>query len=118
VLTIPDRKKLVGICEMLASPVDAEALVAARKAAQFLRGRNLSWSDVLHAAPPKPVTIRADRNWRQTTEQIAYDHEMALADWEAKFVQDLLRRGVAPTDRQAKVLRDIAQKVGVPEWSA
>jgi hypothetical protein len=117
-LSVSERKRLAGICGLFASSSDGEALNAARMANEFLRSRNLSWADVLHAAPPEPVTIPADRNWRQTTEQILYDHEMALADWETKFVQGLLRRGYAPTDRQAKVLRDIAQKVGVPEWSS
>jgi hypothetical protein len=115
-LSVSERKKLAGICGLFASSSDGEVLNAARMAGEFLRRRNLSWTDVLHAAPPEPVTIPADRNWRQTAEQILYDHEMALADWETKFVQDLLRRGIAPTGRQANVLRDIAQKVGVPEW--
>jgi hypothetical protein len=117
-LSVAERKRLAGICGLFESNSDGEVLTAARMAAEFLRSRNLSWGDVLHAAPPEPVTIRADRNWRQVAEQILYEHEMGLVDWEAKYVQDLLRHGVAPTDRQAKVLRNIAQKVGVPEWSA
>jgi hypothetical protein len=117
-LSVSERKRLAGICGMFASSSDGEALNAARMADEFLRSRNLSWSDVLHAEPPAPVVVHSDRNWRKTAEQILYDHEQALIAWEARFVQDLLRRGYAPTERQAAVLSRIAGKCGVPGWQA
>jgi hypothetical protein len=117
-LSVLERKRLAGICGLFASSSDGEALNAARKADEFLRNRNLSWADVLHAEPPAPVVVQSDRNWRQVAEQILYDHEQALTAWEARFVQDRLRRGCAPSEAQAVVLLRIADKCGVPGWQA
>jgi hypothetical protein len=117
-LSVSELKRLAGICGLFASSSDGEALNAARLADEFLRRRNLSWADVLHAEPPALVVVQCDRNWRKTAEQIVYDHEQALIAWEARFVQDLLRRGYAPTERQAVVLLRIARKCGVPGWQA
>jgi hypothetical protein len=117
-LSVSELKKLARICGLLASSSDGEVLNAARMASVFLRNHNLSWSDVLHAEPPAPVVVQSDRNWRKTAEQILYDHEQALVTWEARFVQDLLRRGYAPTGQQAVVLLRIADKCGVPGWQA
>jgi hypothetical protein len=117
-LSVSERKRLAGICGLFASSSDGEALSAARMADEFLRSRSLSWSDVLHAEPPAPAVVQSDRNWRKAAEQILDDHEQALIAWEARFVQDLLRRGYAPTAEQAVVLLRIADKCGVPGWQA
>jgi hypothetical protein len=117
-LSVAELKRLAGICGLFASSSDGEALTAARMAAEFLRNRGLSWIDVLHAEPPAPVVVQSDRNWRQTAEQILYDHEQALEAWEARFVQGLLRGGLAPAEPQSVVLLRIARKCGVPGWRA
>jgi hypothetical protein len=117
-LSVSERKRLAGICGLFSSSSDGEALTAARMADEFLRSRNLVWSDVLHAEPPAAVVVQSDRNWRKTAEEILFDHEQALIAWEARFVQGLLRRGYAPTERQVVVLLHIAEKCGVPGWQA
>jgi hypothetical protein len=115
-LTVPERKRLVGICERLASPFDGERAAAALLAHQFLAARGLTFADVLHAEPPPPVVVPAYRTWREAGETCLYDHSQALTEWEARFLQDVLRRGYALTERQAFVMRRICQKTGVPEW--
>jgi membrane-bound lytic murein transglycosylase B len=115
-LTLPALKRLAAILERTASPFDAERLTALSLAKQLLDAAGMGWADVLHAEPPVPVVVHADRTWRQCAEQCLYDHTQALSEWEQGFVQDVLRRGRALSSKQAAVLRRIAEKCGVPDW--
>jgi hypothetical protein len=115
-LTVPALKRLAAIMERTASPFDAERLTALSLAKQLLDAAGMGWADVLHAAPPAPVIVYADRTWRQCAEQALYDHTQALSEWEQEFTQDILRRGRALSEKQATVLRRIAEKCGVPGW--
>ena len=115
-LTQPALKRLAAILERTASPFDAERLTALSLAKQLLDATGMGWADVLHAEPPAPVVVRADRTWRQCAEECLYDHTQALSEWEQGFVQDVLRRGRALSPKQAAVLRRIATTCGVPEW--
>ena len=115
-LTVPERQRLVAICGLLGSPFEGERAAAALKACEFLAAHKLAWADVLHAEPPLPVIVPADRTWRQVAEQMLFDHTQALTAWEQGFLQDVLRRGRAPTERQAAILYCVAAKTGVPVW--
>jgi hypothetical protein len=115
-LTLPALRRLAAILERTRSPFDAEKLTALSLAKQFLDSAGMSWADVLHSEPPVPVTVPADRTWRQCAEQCLYDHTQALSEWEQSFLQDIMRRGRALSEKQAAVLRRIAATCGVPGW--
>lgn len=42
-----DPSRLAKLCEMMASPHDGEALTAARKANELIRGAGLTWTDIV-----------------------------------------------------------------------
>jgi hypothetical protein len=117
-LAPPELRKLAQICAMFGSPYDGERASAALLADKLVRDRGVSWTDVLHAEPPAPVVIQptAPRYWRQCAEEVLFEHPGALSEWETGFLQDILQRGRALSDKQAIVLRRIAQKTGAPEW--
>jgi hypothetical protein len=115
-LTVPALRRLAAIMERTASPFEAERLTALSLAKQMLDASGMCWADVLHAEPPAPVVVPVDRTWRQCAEQVLYDHTHALSEWEPGFVQDILRRGRALSQKQAAVLRRIAAKCGAPGW--
>jgi hypothetical protein len=115
-LTVSDRRKLLAICERLASTFDGERVAAAQLACQFLASRGLTWSDVLHAEPPAPVVVRSTRTWRESAEEILYNHTGALSEWEQTFLQSVLSDGRAPTTKQAHVLSRLTEKTGVAGW--
>jgi hypothetical protein len=117
-LTLPALKRLAAILERTASPFDAERLTALSLAKQLLDAAGLGWADVPHSEPPAPVTVPADRTWRQCAEQSLFDHTQALSEWEQRFLQDILRRGRALSEKQQVVLRRIAGKCGLPAWTS
>jgi hypothetical protein len=117
-LAPPELRKLVQICAMLSSPYDGERANAAALADKLVKAHGLTWADVLHAEPPVPVVIQptAPRYWRQCAEGVLFEHPGALSEWETGFLQDILQRGRALSDKQQVILRRVAQKTGAPEW--
>lgn len=103
---------------MFSSPFDGERAAAATLAHNFVENHGLTWIDVLHAEPPVPVVVQptTQRYWRNCAEDVLFSHPGALNDWETNFLQDVLERGRALSDKQAIILRRVAQKTGVPEW--
>jgi hypothetical protein len=124
-----DRAKLAKVLGLIDSPVDGEALAAARAAAQMVRGAGLTWSDVIAAPalPPRvrePVDDRAeprdradhhdgvpDREPIDITNaiEICLDYPSALSRWERGFVASLrFQRGL--TAKQLLILERCARK--------
>jgi len=54
-----DREKLAKVLALMSSPLDGEALAAARQAAVMVSGAGLRWSDVVD--PPPPVVAVSGR---------------------------------------------------------
>lgn len=111
-----ELQKLSAILGRLGSDFAGERDAAALAASRFLRDRKLVWDQVLGAGAVVTATEPVQRYWKDTAEQILARHARALTDWELEFIQDLLRRGRAPSPRQEAKLRDIAAKTGVPAW--
>jgi hypothetical protein len=118
-----ERQTLAALLARLKSPFDNERLAAATLATQFVEKHNTTWIEVLTPAPPPPVVIQTQaptqtgpRYWRHCAEEALFDHSQALSEWEAQFLQDVLRRGYTPSAKQEAVLRRIANKTGVPAW--
>jgi hypothetical protein len=79
--------RLVKLLSMLASPHAGERAAAGLKATEFLRSRNMTWSDVIqpkHAGPKSPTELE-----RQLALLRFNVHR--LNDWERHFVQSLHR---------------------------
>lgn len=112
-----ELQKLSAILGRLGSDFAGERDAAALAASRFLRDRKLIWDQVLGAEPVVTATDPGGtRYWKDTAEQVLARHSRALSEWELQFVQDVLRRGRAPSPRQEAKLRDIAAKTGVPAW--
>ena len=79
-MTLADLRRLAGVLARLGSPHEGERLAAAHLADQFIRDRNVSWSDVLHAEPPRAVVLQpmTPRYWRQCAEEILFEHAGAI----------------------------------------
>jgi hypothetical protein len=113
-----ELRKLAQICAMFGSAFDGERASAALLADRFINDHGVTWIDVLHAEPPVPVVVQPStpRYWRQCAEEVLFEHPGALSEWETNFLQDILQRGRALSDKQEVVLRRCAQKTGAPEW--
>lgn len=112
-------QRLAAILGRLGSEFAGERDAAALAASKFVHDRALGWEELLQAEPPTAVAVidpGVTRYWKHAAEECLLEHSGALNDWETEFLQDLLRRGRAPTARQEAVLRRIATKTGVPQW--
>jgi hypothetical protein len=86
--------RLAKILGLLGSHYDGEVAAAGRKAHQFLKRLGLDWGDVI--AAPRPIP-----HWRQ----------MAGACREFQFVNNMAMSRCEPTEKQAKWLRDIFERI-------
>lgn len=77
-----DRDRLVKILGLTTSSNDGEALSALRKANEIIKGENLTWSDVLAAAPTTTINISLRRGAPQT------HYEGEQADWSPPHLRD------------------------------
>ncbi len=111
-----ELRRLIGICERLASDQLGERAAAALLVTQFLRQRNIAWSDVLHAEPAALAVVNTNRTWRDVADSLISEHNPALSDWEATFLASILSRERGLSDKQAAVLVKIADKLGVAKW--
>ena len=117
-LSLADLRRLAGVLARLGSPQAGERLAAAHLAHRFIRDRNVSWSDVLHAEPPRAVVLQptTPRYWRQCAEEVLFEHAGAISAWEQGFLQSILQKGRALSPKQEAVLLRIADKCGAPTW--
>jgi hypothetical protein len=131
-LPAPAHDRFVKLCGLLTSDADGERATAARMASDLLRQHKLTWAEVLNpSCQPCPKcagraeqeersrTYRAPRDWsRDPWRTVAIRclmHDDLLSEWEASFLQSVLRqRRWRLSDRQQEVLDRIADRV----WEA
>lgn len=111
-LSPTDRRRLVGILGLLASPYDGERAAAGLLATRLLQQRGVSWADVIgggslrvpSATQAGPVPRPA---WRDA---LAFCRRFTglLSDWEKDFVASLGGRRAPPTPEQVAKLVQIA----------
>lgn len=122
-----DRERLIKLLGLLGSSFDGEVAAAGRKAAQFIRDRDLTWDSVLSAQslapppPPPPRETKRDNNvltdwprhWRDALAVcIRHSADDRVTNWERTFIRSLNGRcGRRPSDKQLDVLRHITEKV-------
>ena len=109
-LSDPDRDRLAGILGRLASPFDGERAAAGLLATRFLAARGVQWADLLRPRLPAP-----DRreDWWALANSLLTDHADRLTDWEAGFLENLVRRFDRLSAKQRAVLDRLARKCGV-----
>jgi hypothetical protein len=128
----PAHAKLVKLASMLGSSFEGERANAARMASDLLREHGTTWNELLtppcqpcprcaarDAQEDRSRTYRATRDWtRDSWRNVAVHcliHEDLLSEWEASFLQSVLRqRRWCLSDRQQEVLDRIADRV----WEA
>ncbi len=113
-----DLRKLAAICDRFSSSFDGERAAAAKLADKLIKDRGATWTDVLHAEPPIPIVLQpsAPRYWRQCAEEVLFEHPGAVNAWEQEFLQSILQKGFALSEKQEIILRRIATKCGAPAW--
>jgi hypothetical protein len=115
-LSEADLDRLVKLCGMLGSSFPGERAVAAAKASEFLRERELTWEQVLRPRwaeqPPLPAP---GSGWRRIAREcLKADAELdLLSDWEFKFLGTIARSRHPISPKQAIILDRIAALVGV-----
>jgi len=106
-----DRARLARVLEMIGSSFDGEALVAARRAHALVRGAGLTWEKLLTGTPgaasdgwvePDSVSEALDRCW---------DYVEDLTPWEREFIDNLAGWRGSLTEKQAKRLAELVEKV-------
>ena len=111
-----DRTKLARALGLLGSPHAGERDAAALAADRLVRGRGLTWGDVLEqhgatCAPAHPST-QAYEDPAAVDLRICGQRVDLLTPWELAFVTDLARTSVRRfSAKQRAILADIAAKV-------
>ena len=117
-LTVAEHSKLIRVLELVRSPIDGEALAAARAADRILADRHFadvwpvpaithSGSQARSRSPtPRPFSLDP---WRTQAEYCS-QHATRLTEWESHFCRDVLRQSTLST-KQAARLNAIFQKV-------
>ncbi len=113
-----DRTKLARVLGLLGSPHAGERDAAALAADRLVRGRGLSWSDVLdqHSAACAPQNRGAQTG--QYEDPASVDLRACgqrldlLTGWESAFVTDLAKTSARRfSAKQRSILAEIASKV-------
>lgn len=118
----PILPKLERLIPRLASDQDGEVVATAHAITRTLRGLGADWFDVVAAlrpapAPPSGANLCSDgAAWRENVAfLLSFGTDLSARD--LAFLAEMerrLSRGGMPSEKQAKWLRDIARKVGVP----
>lgn len=96
-LPLAAAEKLAKVLELIDSPVDGEALAAARMAGKLVKAAGLRWRDVLlqpapvapaAAAPPPRPTWAEPATWRQAVVQ-CLRFDTVLTAWEQDFLASI-----------------------------
>ena len=117
-LSPADRSKLAAILGMLGSDHAGERSAAALAADKLVRGKGLTWRDLLLATsaetppPRRPATPprRPPTPMFKAEIDECLRNSAKLTTWETGFISDLLHRPHA-TQRQLEVLEQILRKV-------
>jgi hypothetical protein len=121
VLTDDELDKLGKLLGMLGSDFAGERAAAGAKAAQLVRSKGLTWSDVLKpqvpAVQPEWSAHRrpwSSGSWRDLARLCLElgEERCLLNDWETSFLRNIAQRWRQPTTKQAEILGRIALKVG------
>ena len=108
-----DRVKLAKVLALTGSPVDGEALAAARMAMQIVLRSGLDWLQILTpppGVPPREIELEVDFADPTVLLAICVQNSHALAGWEVGFVEAAARQR-APLGRvQNALLTHLARK--------
>jgi hypothetical protein len=122
-----DRGRLARVLEMIGSSFDGEALVAAKRAHELVKGAGKTWDEVLNSDETRHLREECDRLRRllaQTKKvetpdslseklDLCAEYHECLTDWEKKFIESLAAWRGQPTVKQAQRLDEVLRKVRV-----
>ncbi len=109
-----DRTKLARVLALLGSDQPGEVAAAARAADRLVRGRGLSWSDVLQQPSTPLLSPRSSRHEDPAAVDLRTCGQRPdlLTAWECAFVADLAKVASRRfSARQRAILADVAAKV-------
>jgi hypothetical protein len=121
----PDKRAhLIKLLGMLGSNFAGERENAGKMADELVRAAGTTWREILTpkegSAPAAPTVPQGPRTWVHFIEDVIEKHYGALRSGakynELEFLTDMLARGLAPSPKQEKWLRDIGVRCGVPLW--
>jgi hypothetical protein len=113
---------LIKLLGMLGSDQAGERDNAARKVHELVRAAGMTWEELLRPKQSQAVVAvpAGPRIWVHFIEDVLEKHYGALRQGaksnEVEFLVSMMERGLAPTEKQEKWLRDIAARTGVPLW--
>jgi hypothetical protein len=103
--------KLAKICLMLSSDCDHEVVAAARAIDKTLQSAGFDWHDLVATLfAPRPVTQIISADWRREV-RFCTSHFELLTNWERDFIATLAEYRGRPTDKQMRLVRDIAARL-------
>jgi len=114
--------RLAKLLGMLGSEHIGERAAAGLKATELLRAHGRTWADMIEQfnapAPRQPKAHRKAPSWRAKAECCLDLHDQgvvipSLTTWEYGFLNDILERGYALSEKQEVILDRISGKMGV-----
>jgi hypothetical protein len=103
--------KLAKMIPRLSSDHDGEVVATAHAIQRTLQSSGRDWHDlVAHLCMPTPVIQISGADWRREV-QFCTSHLKVLNNWERNFIATLAEYRRRPTDKQIKLVRDIATRL-------
>lgn len=117
-LSADDKMRLARLLAMFSSDFEGEITNAARAAERLVKKCGETWESILVGPIPK-FSDRQERPSYKGPEPTADQNDIReclkranlLSEWERKFLQDVLGRGYALTEKQQSILARIKQKL-------
>jgi hypothetical protein len=103
--------KLAKMIPRLSSGHDGEVVATAHAIQRTLQSSGRDWHDlVTHLCMPTPIIQISSADWRREVQFCAIHVEL-LNNWERSFIATLAEYRRRPTDKQMKLLGDIAARL-------